>query len=150
MSTDRSSPEQSRPDGRGGNQSPEADRDGSAEGPKQEMAEERTDWAKERTLLAKQRTFAAWLRTGLASAGGGFVAAEFLGEVQPYWMVTAASVLLVAAGSTIFVIGYVGYRDTFRKLQKEDVQGIPPWVITGVTTAMLVGVILLLYGVLTR
>jgi putative membrane protein len=115
---------------------------------KQELAEERTDWAKERTLLAKQRTFAAWLRTGLASAGGGFAAAEFLGEFQPRWMVLTASSLLVIAGAVIFVIGFLGYRDTFRKLHEEGVPGIPPWVVAGVTFAMLLGALLLLYSML--
>jgi putative membrane protein len=115
-------------------------------GSKQELAEERTDWAKERTLLAKQRTFAAWLRTGLASAGGGFAAAEFLGELEPRWMVLTASVLLVLSGGVIFVIGYFGYRDTFRKLRNEGVQGLHPWAIAGVTFTMLLGVLLLLYS----
>jgi putative membrane protein len=118
-----------------------------SKGPKHELAEERTDWAKERTLLAKQRTFAAWLRTGLAAAGGGFAAAEFLGEIEPQWMVITASALLVLAGAVIFVIAFLGYRDTFRKLQHEGVAGIPPWVIGGVTLAMLLGALLLLYSV---
>lgn len=116
--------------------------------PRQELAETRTDWAKERTLLAKQRTFGAWLRTGLASAGGGVAAAEFLGELEPRWAVVTASVLLVTAGAVIFVIGYRGYRDTFRKLRDEGVQGIPPGIIAGVTFAMLLAVLLLLYGIL--
>jgi putative membrane protein len=116
--------------------------------PKQQLAEERTDWAQERTLLAKQRTFAAWLRTGLASAGGGFAAAEFLGELQPRWVVLTASSLLVAAGAVIFVIGFVGYRDTFRKLREEGAHGVPPWIVAGVTLAMLLGALLLLYAML--
>lgn len=61
-------------------------------------------------------------------------------------MITA-SVLLVLAGAVIFLIGYVGYRNTFRKLLEEDVQGPHPWVIAGVTFAMLAGVLLLLYTV---
>lgn len=120
----------------------------SDKGPKQELAEQRTDWAQERTLLAKQRTFAAWLRTGLAAAGGGFAAAEFLGELEPQWIVVTASTLLVVAGAVIFVIGFVSYRDTFRKLRREGVAGIPSWVIGGVTFAMLLGTLLLRYSVL--
>jgi putative membrane protein len=126
-----------------GGEAEDADSSGPA---KQELAEERTDWAKERTLLAKQRTFAAWLRTGLAAAGGGFAAAEFLGELEPRWMVLTASALLVLAGAVIFVVGFVGYRDTFRKLQKENVQGIHPWIIGAVTLTMLLGALLLLYS----
>jgi putative membrane protein len=114
---------------------------------KQELAEERTDWAKERTLLAKQRTFAAWLRTGLSSVAVGFAAAEFLGDLEPQWVVKTASTLLVVAGAVIFVLGFFGYSDTFKKLRKEGVQGISPWIIGGVTLAMLLGAVLLLFSV---
>lgn len=132
-----------------GQSDPEGESAGSRPRPgaRRELAEERTDWAKERTLLAKQRTFAAWLRTGLSSGAAGFAAAEFLGELEPRWVVVTASALLVIAGAVIFVIGFLGYRDTFRKLQKEGVQGIPPWIIGGVTLAMLLGALLLLYSV---
>jgi putative membrane protein len=122
-------------------------RSGQGRESKQELAEERTDWAQERTLLAKQRTFAAWLRTGLSSVAVGFAAAEFLGDLDPQWLVKTASILLILAGAAIFVIGFVGYRDTFRKLQQEGVQGISPWIIGAVTLAMLLGAALLLFGV---
>jgi putative membrane protein len=115
---------------------------------KRELARERTDWAMERTLLAKQRTFGAWLRTGLASVAVGFGAAQLLGDLEPQWLVKAAAALLVLAGAVIFVIGFTGYRDTFRKLQKEGVQGFSPWIIGAVTLAMLVGAGLLLFAVL--
>lgn len=115
---------------------------------KRELAEDRTDWAKERTLLAKQRTFAAWLRTGLAAVAVGFGAAELLGDLEPRWVVKAASAMLALAGGAIFVIGFTGYSSTFRKLQREGVQGVSPWIIGGVTAAMLVGAMLLLYAVL--
>jgi putative membrane protein len=117
-------------------------------GSKQELAETRTDWARERTLLAKQRTFAAWLRTGLSCVAVGFAAAEFLGDLEPQWVVKTASVLLVLAGSVIFVIGFFGYRDTFRKLSAEGVEGISVWIIGAVTLAMLLGAVLLLLVVL--
>jgi putative membrane protein len=114
---------------------------------KRDLAEDRTDWARERTLLAKQRTFAAWLRTGLSSVAVGFAAAEFLGDLEPQWVVKGASTLLVLAGGVIFVIGFLGYRDTFAKLQKEGVQGVSPWIIGGVTAAMLAGAAMLLFAV---
>jgi putative membrane protein len=120
---------------------------GSRQG-KEELARERTDWAQERTLLAKQRTFAAWLRTGLSAVAVGFAAAEFLRDLEPRWLVKTASILLVVAGAVIFVIGFVGYRGTFRKLQKEGAEGIPPWIIGAVTLAMLLGAALLLLSVL--
>jgi putative membrane protein len=115
---------------------------------KQELAEERTDWAMERTLLAKQRTFAAWLRTGLASTAVGFGAAQLLGDLEPQWVVKTASALLVLAGAAIFVLGLVGYSDTFRKLRKDGVKGFHPWIVGAVTAAMLLGAGLLLFAVL--
>jgi hypothetical protein len=56
---------------------------------------------------------------------------------------------VVLAGAVILVIGFLGYRDTFRKLQREGVAGIPSRVIGGVTFAMLLGALLLLYSMLT-
>ena len=112
------------------------------------LAKERTDWAKERTLLAKQRTFGSWLRTGLASVAVGFAAAEFLGDLQPQWLVKVAASLLVLAGAVIFVVGFFGYGDTFKKLQKEGVQGVSPWIIGAITLAMLLGATMLLMAVL--
>jgi putative membrane protein len=111
------------------------------------LAEDRTDWARERTLLAKQRTFAAWLRTGLAAVAVGFGAAELLGDLEPAWLVKVASTLIIVAGGVIFVIGFLGYRDTFGKLKEEGVAGLPPWVIGAVTLAMLLGAALLLFAV---
>ncbi len=122
---------------------------GSDAGGRQDLAEERTDWAKERTLLAKQRTFAAWLRTGLASVAVGFAAAQLLGELRPRWVVLGGSSLLLLAGAAIFVIGFVGYRGTFRKLRNEGVTGFSPWVIGAITAAMLIGAGLLLFAVLS-
>ncbi len=119
-----------------------------AEPDRQDLAEERTDWAQERTLLAKQRTFAAWLRTGMAAVAVGIAAAELLGEVQPRWVVLTASGILVAAGAAIFVMGFVGYRDTFRKLREEGAVGFSPWLVGAVTGALLVAAGLLLYTVM--
>lgn len=133
----------------GGGREEQAGSDGPGES-KQELAENRTDWAKERTLLAKQRTFGAWLRTGLASLAVGFGAAQLLGDLDPRWVVKAASTLLVLAGAVIFVIGFTGYSSTFRKLQREGVQGVSPWIIGALTLAMLGGAALLLFAVLSE
>ena len=92
-----------------------------------ELAADRTDWARERTLLAKQRTFAAWLRTGMASVVVGFAA-------------RASS-----AGAAILVLGYRGYRGAFRKLEREGVKSLSPSVHAGVTGAIFVATLLLLF-----
>lgn len=123
--------------------------DSSREGEsKKELARERTDWAMERTLLAKQRTFGAWLRTGLASVAVGFGSAELLGDLDPQWVVKAAAGMMMLAGATIFVMGFAGYHDTFRKLKEEGVQGFSPWLIGGITAALIFGSALLLFTVL--
>jgi len=116
---------------------------------RQELAEDRTDWAHERTLLAKQRTVAAWFRTGLGAVAVGIAAAELLGDFRPRWVVLSASTVMVLTGAVILVMGLVGYRGTFRKLQQEGVTGIAPWVIGTVTTGMVIAAGLLLYAVLS-
>lgn len=123
-------------------------RNGSPDRPRDELAEERTDWAMERTLLAKQRTFAAWLRTGLAAVAVGFAAAQLLGDVRPRWVVRLASALLILGGAVTFVIGYRGYRSTFQKLDREGVRGMSPGVIAAVTAAILAAAVLLLLAII--
>lgn len=115
---------------------------------KQELAEQRTDWAQERTLLAKHRTFGSWLRSGLSAVAVGFGAAEFLGDLEPQWLVKTASALLVVTGAAIFLIGFFGYRSTFNKLLQEGVKGVALWLIGGITLAMVLGAGLLLFAVL--
>jgi uncharacterized membrane protein YidH (DUF202 family) len=78
----------------------------------------------------------------------GFAAAQLLGDLHPRWLVQAAASLLVLAGAGIFVLGFVGYSDTFRKLKKEGVIGFSPWLIAAITLAMIMGAALLLLGVL--
>lgn len=106
-------------------------------GKKQELAEQRTDWAQERTLLAKKRTYASWVRTGLASLTVGLGGAELLGELEPQWLVRGAGAALVIVAAALFLIGFFGYRGTFRKLEEAGVASTPVWLI-GLITGTLV------------
>jgi putative membrane protein len=96
---------------------------------KQELAEDRTDWAHRRTLLAKERTFAAWLRTGLSAVAVGFGAARLLTDLEPQWLVMAASLTLIAVGLAALLLGFFSYRATLRELAEEGVRGVPVWLI---------------------
>lgn len=101
-----------------------------------ELAEDRTGWAQERTLLAKQRTFAAWVRTGLSTLAVGFAGTELLGELEPQWLIRSAGAALIVVAAAVFVIGFAGYRDTFRKLKEAGVVSIPLWTVALITGAL--------------
>jgi putative membrane protein len=102
-----------------------------------ELAEERTDWAEERTLLAKQRTFSAWVRTGLAAMAVGFGVTRLLEKVEPAWMITTIGVILIVTGAVIHILGFMSYRKTLQKLNREGIQGIPLWLIGLITFALI-------------
>jgi putative membrane protein len=102
-----------------------------------ELAEKRTDWAQERTMLAKQRTFAAWVRTGLAALTVGFAGTRLLGELEPQWLIRSVGAALIAVSALIFLLGYLNYRKTFRKLQEAGMVSYRVWVV-GMISAVLV------------
>lgn len=111
---------------------------------KQRLAAQRTDWAQERTVLAKQRTFSAWVRTGLGAMAVGAGVVRLLSEVQPQWMVLLTGTLLVLTGGIILVLGFWTYYDTFKKLQEEGVQAIPPLYVGLITVLLLLSTCFLL------
>jgi putative membrane protein len=102
-----------------------------------ELAEKRTDWAQERTMLAKQRTFAAWVRTGLAALTVGFAGTRLLGELEPQWLIRSVGAALIAVSALIFLLGYLNYRKTFRKLQEAGMVSYRVWVV-GMISAVLI------------
>ncbi len=73
-----------------------------ADGDKQELAAERTDYAEDRTVLANERTYAGWLRTGLAAMGVGVGFNALFGRLDPDWVPKAVATLLLAIAIVIF------------------------------------------------
>ncbi len=100
---------------------------------KLELAEERTEWANRRTLLAKERTYAGWVRTSLSAIAVGFAAARLLPDLEPRWLVSAASLALISLGVGALGTGFWSYRQTLRELEQQGVRGLPLWVTAGFT-----------------
>lgn len=119
-----------------------------ADGNKQQLAEDRTDWAWQRNLLAEQRTFSAWVRTGLAALAVGFGVFKLLGETEPRWVVYAGGGALVAAGVLVHMMGFWGYWRTFRRLRRQGLPGLPIWSIALITLCLLFSGLLMLALVL--
>ncbi|MFW6324579.1 MAG: YidH family protein [Desulfovibrionales bacterium] len=102
-----------------------------------DLAQERTDWAMDRTMMAKQRTFSAWVRTGLAALAVGFAGTRLLGELEPNWLIRVAGGSLILVSGLIFLLGYFGYRKTFRKLKEAGMVSHRGWIV-GLISAVLV------------
>lgn len=92
--------------------------------------------AHERTLLAKERTFASWMRTGLAAMAGGFVIAKLAEGAELRWLAVAAGVVLVVTGAAVQVAGYWEYRQVASQMREEGQHGMPGWLITGLSAAV--------------
>ncbi|EAR50766.1 hypothetical protein OG2516_09213 [Oceanicola granulosus HTCC2516] len=71
--------------------------------PKQEMAQERTDWAEDRTILANERTFAGWMRTGMAGLAVAIGLKAVFGAFEPTWVAKAVATVFVVVAIIIFV-----------------------------------------------
>jgi putative membrane protein len=101
-----------------------------------ELAERRTRRSKRRTLLAKERTFAAWVRTGLSAVAVGLGAAQLLTNLEPRWLVVAASSVLVFAGLMALGFGFWSFRDTIDELRDRGVHGVPPGLVAAFTALL--------------
>jgi putative membrane protein len=88
-------------------------------------------------MLAKQRTFAAWVRTGLAALTVGFAGARLLDELEPQWLIRTVGAGLIAVSALIFLMGFLNYRKTFRKLQEAGLVSYRVWVV-GMISAVLI------------
>lgn len=105
-------------------------------GPRERMANARTDWAEERTLLAKERTFSAWARTGVAAMAAGLGIARFIEIADAPWIARTVGVVLIAASAFVFVLGFLSYRTALRKLTERGVRGMPLWAMAVLTGAL--------------
>ena len=110
-----------------------------------QLAEQRTRTALYRTLLAEQRTYSAWVRTGLASAAAGLGVIKLLGDVRPLWLVDALGALFVAAGGSMFALGFWAYRGGVRRLEQPPAGGVPVWMLGVLSLALLAGTIAALW-----
>lgn len=106
---------------------------------KQDLAEERTETAHRRTFLAEQRTYSAWVRTGLAALVTGFAIAKLMGEAGPSWFIRGLGGLFIATGAVTFVLGFWAYRGAMRHLPSEAIEGVPLWVIGGLSFVLVFG-----------
>lgn len=84
--------------------------------------EERTALARERNRLANERTFLSWTRTGLAIVGGGFVMIRLLSfdYLAHQRLAEWVGGLLFALGITIFVLSFLDYRTSHKKLRVKE------------------------------
>ncbi|WP_309064726.1 YidH family protein [Microbacterium sp.] len=101
-----------------------------------------------RFSLANERTFLAWTRTGLALIAGG-VALEVLGLDLHAGLRTAASLVLIVAGTAVAPLAFWEWMRTERALRESQPL---PGAYSGVVLAVVVLVIGLLVtgGILWR
>ena len=109
---------------------------GSAAERRTALAVERTEWARERTMLAKQRTFTAWVRTGLAALAAGIAGARLLEALEPQWLVRSVGAALISVSGLIFLLGFVNYRKSFRKLQEAGMVSYRVWVVMMISAVL--------------
>ena len=74
----------------------------SSDHPKQELAEERTDFAEDRTVLANERTFASWFRTGFAAVGIGLGFQALFLRMEPPWVPRSIATVFLVLGIVLF------------------------------------------------
>ena len=100
-----------------------------------EMAKERTLLANERNRLANERTYLAWTRTGLASVGAGFAIIRFLSFQTFSHQILAIIIgfVLVALGIGIFILSYLDYRESYKKLQLQKTYAGSLWSVSTIS-----------------
>ena len=103
------------------------------------LSKERTRLAGERNKLANERTYLAWIRTGLASVGGGFAIIRFLSFENYGHQVLAVTIgcVLVALGIGIFILSYMDYRDSYKKLKVQVNYAGSLWAISTMTFVLI-------------
>lgn len=116
--------------------------------PKQQLAEDRTDWAQERTLLAKERTFSAWGRTGISAMAAGLAIARLLTTVDSPWIARLLGAVLIVTGGAIFAIGFLSYRKALKKLAEEGMRATPLWALGAITFGLMFASVLALLLIL--
>lgn len=101
-----------------------------------------------RFTLANERTFLAWMRTALALLAGG-VALELLGLDLHTGLRLAASLLFIATGIAVPVLGWVNWARAERALRRSE--PLPASLLGPVVAAAVTaGGVLVLLAILLR
>lgn len=103
-----------------------------------------------RTLLANERTFLAWLRTGLSLVAAGLAVASFLpvGVIPGVPYVRMYSVLLVATGASLVIIGGLRARRASQRIQQGQSVASPGglWVVALLSAVLCAMAVPLIFG----
>jgi putative membrane protein len=103
-----------------------------------QLAEERTETAHRRTVLADERTYSAWVRTGLACLATGFAIAKLMADSGPTWMIRLLGILFISVGGVMFVMAFWAYRRALTEMKQIAHVGLPIWIVSMITLALLV------------
>ncbi|MFC0199000.1 YidH family protein [Paracoccus rhizosphaerae] len=93
--------------------------------PKEELAEDRTDYAEDRTFLAVERTFAGWIRTGLATSAVAIGLHAVFGPFQPEWIPKAVATVFLIAAEVIFLGAWLDTKASRRNLSNHSARPQP-------------------------
>ena len=96
-----------------------------------DSADRRTQLAADRTVLAAERTYAAWMRTGLGALASAIGAKALFEHRIPAWLVTSASLVLVAFAVFCFVAGVWRELTPGAPPPRPDVRRVPVWLLVG-------------------
>ncbi|SFG80760.1 putative membrane protein [Palleronia marisminoris] len=107
--------------------------------PKQELAEERTDWAEDRTILAAERTFAGWLRTGLTIAALAIGLQALFRAAEPTWLPKAVATLFLITAVLVFAAAWSEARRSHRNFSTHGCRVQPTWRISLLSALLIAG-----------
>lgn len=111
------------------------------------LAKERTTLANERNRLANQRTFLSWIRTGLAGVGGGIGIIRLL-TFKSAWHQLAShfvGLILIAWGIFIFILSFIVYKRSSKKLHLKEDQGISLQIFAILSLTLVILSLILLF-----
>ncbi|SEK17706.1 putative membrane protein [Carnobacterium iners] len=116
------------------------------EASKNDLAKKRTELAVQRTILANERTFSAWIRTGLSSVLGGLAVVKFMGDNEIYrGYILLIGILFVLIGIAIYILAFLSFKDSFKRLKKEneDISNSLA-ILIAITTGMVLTAVLIM------
>jgi len=101
----------------------------------------------EKIRMGMERTFNSWIRTGLLLLGMGTIATEDVIDLEPesFWWFVGLIFLITA--TLILSYSFWEYYINLRKQEqeaKEEVQGMPTWLIGLIAALMIFGAVVAL------